>query len=163
MKHRIQNAVYSARNVKYFYVHSSGRPDSEVCEKTWQNQVQGFPERPLEDRSKGSDLQILLSVIVLERGCTKAGKGWFVHKNVRKLRRRTPSKTIHWASVTTWSWWLAAAGEPWASGSRILSSWGPRIRWLQDTALCKEQKCICKQILPLLKHTTCDYSKLLVT
>lgn len=132
----------------------------------WENVTEssaGLSWETLEDRSKSSDLQILLSVIALERGCTKAGKGCFVHKNVRKLRRRTPSQSIHWASVTTWSWWLAAAGEPWASGSRILSSWGPRIRWLQDTALCKGQKRICKQILPLLKHTTRDYSELLVT
>lgn len=54
MKHRIQNIVYSAQNVKYIYAHISGRLDSEaIYKKMCQNKVQEFLERllPFEDRS----------------------------------------------------------------------------------------------------------------
>lgn len=54
MKHRIQNMVYSAQNVKYIYAHISGRSDSEaIYKKMCQNKVQEFLERllPFEDRS----------------------------------------------------------------------------------------------------------------
>lgn len=54
MKHRIQNTVYSAQNVKYICAHIGGRLDSKVIyKKMCQNEVQEFLERLLsfEDRS----------------------------------------------------------------------------------------------------------------